>query len=126
MAAPTTDLFQKSQQYLRSAAVLLELEDFDSCASRAYFAMFYAAQGLILHEQGQLPTSQGIRSAFYEVFIETGRLPDRAADMLDRGYSLQERADYSSGFAVSQEQAERALQEAEAFVTAAERLTGHD
>lgn len=124
MAPPPNDLLQKAQQYLRSAAVLLELEDFDSCASRAYFAMFYAAQGLVIYEQGQLPTTQGIRSAFYQLFIETGRLPARAADMLDRGYGLQEKADYSSQFALSREEAEQTLQEAEAFVIAAERLLG--
>ena len=125
MADPISALFHKADTYLRSAAVLLELEDYDSCASRCYFAMFYAAQGLLMHKTGKLPSKEGIRSAFVKKFIESGIFPEKAGDMLDRGYALQERADYSSDFAVNQATAERALQEAEAFVTAAGRRAGH-
>lgn len=125
MADPISTLFHKADAYLRSAAVLLELEDYDSCASRCYFAMFYAAQGLLKHKTGKLPSQEGIRSAFVKNFVEPGVLPEKAGDMLDRGYDLQERADYSSDFAIDQATAERALQEAEAFVTTAGRRAGH-
>lgn len=115
-------LDRKAQKFLRSAAVLLELEDFDSCASRAYFAMFYAAQAALLQETMSFSSKQGIRSAFIERFVESGRLPERAADALNLGAELQEVGDYSYEFAVSQEDAERILQEAEAFVNSLSRL----
>ena len=115
-------LFSKAQTYLRSAAVLYELEDFDSCASRAYFAMFYAAQALLLHENGALPTQQGIRTVFKNTFVDTGRVPTRAGNVLNQAYELQEMADYGHHFAVDQDQAERVLQEAEAFVNSMDRL----
>ena len=116
MPDTTGVLFAKAQTYLRSAAVLYELEDFDSCASRCYFAMFYAVQAVLLHEQGALPSQQGIRSAFIEAFVETGRLPERAEDALALAHDLYEQGDYSHRFAVDAAAAERALQEAEAFV----------
>jgi uncharacterized protein (UPF0332 family) len=115
-------LFNKAQTYLRSAAVLYELEDFDSCASRAYFAMFYAAQALLLHENGALPSQQGIRTSFINTFVDTGRLPSHAGNVLNQASEMQEMADYGHHFAVSQEQAERMLQEAEAFVNSLDRL----
>lgn len=118
----TQRLFQKAQKYLRSAAVLLELEDFDSCSSRAYFAMFYAAQGVLLDELGERPERKGIRSAFRERFVETGRLPARAAEALEEAHDQREMADYGSAFGVKQEHAERTLQEAEAFVNSLQRL----
>lgn len=124
MADLTTELFRKAQQYVRSAAVLLELGDYDSCASRAYFAMFYATQALLLDTNGQLPTKQGIRSTFREQFVDTGELPERAADMLDRAYAVQEKADYSSRFATEADRAEQTLQEAEAFINAVRRHAG--
>lgn len=116
------DLFNKAQMYLRSAAVLLELEDFDSCASRAYFAMFYAAQGALLSETSDLPSKQGIRTAFSDRFVESGRLPERASIVLDRAHDLQEVGDYAHTFAVSRQDAEWVLSEAEAFVNSIERL----
>lgn len=117
-----TDLFKKAQMYLRSAAVLFELEDYDSTASRAYFSMFYAAQAALLSEDGTLPSERGIRTAFRERFVDSGLLPERAADVLERAHDLQEVGDYAHIFAVSADDAEWLLSEAEAFVNSLERL----
>lgn len=116
MSDKITFLLEKAQTFLRSAAVLLELEDYDSSASRAYFAMFYAAQALLLAENGRIPEEQGIRSSFISQFVESGPLPERAANALEQGHELMEVGDYSSSFAVKQPDCERILQEAEAFV----------
>lgn len=115
-------LERKSQKYLRSAAVLLELADFDSCASRAYFAMFFAAQALLVMETQSLSSKQGIRSAFNERYVETGRLPARAGEIFHEASELQEFGDYAYDSAVTQEEAERILSEAEAFVNTIENM----
>ena len=109
-------LLKKAQQYLRSSAILLETGDFDSSASRAYFAMFFAAQALLLERHEGLPKQAGIRSAFIEQFVDNGPFPERARHALERGHSLQELADYSHDFAVPEDDAEALLAEAEAFV----------
>lgn len=124
MAHSIDALLKKAQKYLRSAAVLLELEDYDSTASRAYFAMFYAAQAALLRETSELPSKQSIRSAFVSRFVEDGPLPGRAADVLQRGAELQEMGDFAHEFAVSEADAESILAEAEAFVNSLERLVG--
>lgn len=113
----TKPLLQKAQQYLRSAAVLLEMGDLDSCASRAYFAMFYAAQAALAEDGYNATSSQrGIRSAFNERFVASGRFPERAGHALNRAYDLQQTGDYARHRAVNQDDAEHTLQEAEAFV----------
>ena len=113
----TETLLRKAQQYLRSAAVLLEMGDLDSCASRAYFAMFYAAQAALRTEGYDVASAgSGIRSAFIERFVESGRFPERAGYVLNRVYELQQQGDYAPRAAVAQGAAEHALQEAEAFV----------
>lgn len=109
-------LLRKSQKYLRSAAVLFELEDFDSSASRAYFAMFYAAQAILLNETQAFSSRQGIRSSFIEQFVENGPLPSRAGKAFERASELQEVGDYAYDFAVSEGDAEHILAESEAFV----------
>ena len=117
-------LLKKAQKYLRSAAVLLELEDFDSTASRAYFAMFYAAQAALLQHRAEMPPRQGIRTTFVDVYVTNGPLPDRAADVLQRAAELQEVGDFAYDFAVAGGDAESILAEAEAFVNSLERLIG--
>lgn len=115
-------LLKKAQKFLRSAAVMIELEDFDSTASRAYFAMFFAAQAALLQDTQALSSRQGIRSAFISRFVERGPLPERAANALQRASELQEMGDYAYDFAVSAEDAEFILSEAEAFVNSLENL----
>ena len=117
-------LLNKAQKFLRSAAVLIELEDFDSTASRAYFAMFYAAQAALFQETQAVSSKQGIRSAFIGRFVEKGPLPERAGDVLQRASELQEMGDYAYDFSVSQEDAEFILSEAEAFVNSLENMIG--
>ena len=109
-------LLKKAQKYLQSAAVLLELEDYDSSVSRSYFAMFYAAQAALLYEGHTIPVTQGIRSAFISQFVESGRFPDRAGKALTEAAEFQEVGDYAQDFAVRRVDAEHVLQEAEAFV----------
>lgn len=117
-------LLNKAQKFLRSAAVLIELEDFDSTASRAYFAMFYAAQAALYQETQAVSSKQGIRSAFISRFVERGPLPERAGEVLQRASELQEMGDYAYDFSVSQEDAEFILSEAEAFVNSLENMVG--
>ena len=111
-----SSLLHKAQRYLRSAAVLLEIGDHDSTVSRAYFAMFYAAQALLLRHEVRLAPGQGLRAAFIEHFVRTGRLPEQAGASLEGGYVLMESADFGHRTAVTAAQAERMLAEAEAFV----------
>jgi uncharacterized protein (UPF0332 family) len=116
-------LFLKAQKYLQSAALLYELEDFDSSVSRSYFSMFYAAQACLLAEAGGIPSRQSIRSAFIQRFVDSGRLPSHAADILREAADLQEVADYAHDFAITSDSAARILQEAEAFVNSLAQLT---
>lgn len=115
-------LFAKAQKYLRSAALMFEMEDFDSCVSRSYFAMFFSVQAALIVETGSLPTRLTIRSAFNQRFVDSGRLPERAAEALQRAADLQEVADFGQQFAVDENAAERTLQDAEAFVNSLARL----
>ncbi len=115
-------LLYKAQKFLRSAAVLLELEDYDSAASRAYFAMFYSAHAALLQRRVDVNRQRGIRTAFVETFVASGQLPEHAGEILDQAQRLQEMADYTHQFSVSARDAERLLQEAEAFVNTMEML----
>lgn len=119
---PITLLLRKAQKYLRSAAVLLEMEDYDSTVSRAYFAMFYAAQALVKRRGLRLAPGQTLREAFVTHFVANGPLPERAAQALEEGYQLMELGDFAHTFGVSGPQAEAMLAEAEAFVNSVSTL----
>ena len=118
----TEQLLNKSQQYLRSAAVLLETGDYDSCVSRAYFAMFYAAQAALLDVGATVKSRRSVRSAFIERFVQNGQFPQRAADVLNDAYKRQETADFAQRTVTEESEAEHTLSQAEAFIGSIDEL----
>ena len=44
----TAALVQKAKRYIKSAKILLNDGDFESCVSRIYYAMFYCAEAALL------------------------------------------------------------------------------
>lgn len=41
-------LIKRARKYMRSAQMLLEHKDYESCVSRTYYAMFYCAQAALV------------------------------------------------------------------------------
>jgi uncharacterized protein (UPF0332 family) len=66
-----TDLVSKAGRFLKTAEAALGMGDYDSCASRCYYAMFFLAEAALLTigTEGFLPQGghQPIRRAFREV-----------------------------------------------------------
>jgi uncharacterized protein (UPF0332 family) len=60
----TSALIQKAQRYLKSAELLLRDGDSESSVSRAYYAMFYAAEAVLLTKGLSFLSHKGVISAF--------------------------------------------------------------
>ncbi|MSQ15029.1 MAG: HEPN domain-containing protein [Dehalococcoidia bacterium] len=57
MAEPTVNQrarIEKAERFLSTARLLLRERDYESCVSRAYYALFHAACALVLDEQFEL------------------------------------------------------------------------
>ncbi len=70
-------LMEKARRSLNAAERLLQHGDHDFAVSRAYYAMFYAAQALLLTRDVRRAKHSGVVAAFNERFIQTGELPRR-------------------------------------------------
>lgn len=110
------DFIAKGERFLQSAQRLFELEDYDSCVSRAYYAMFFFAEAGLL-TQGISPAShRGVISLFAKHLVQTGIFPPELGRALSRAYDARLTSDYATGLTVSRQEAENLLQEAKAFV----------
>ncbi len=112
----TTALIQKAQRYLKSAHLLLEDKDYESSVSRTYYAMFYAAQAVLLTKNLSFSSHKGVISAFGEHFIKTGTFPKEMGRELNRAFEKRQIGDYEYTFVVSNEDAEQMLQSGKEFV----------
>ncbi len=111
-------LVQRANKYLRSARVLLQEEDYESTVSRAYYAMFFLAEALLLTKKLSFSSHKGVLSAFGEHFIKSGTFPRELSKWLKKAFEKRQVGDYEYTFAVTREEAKEIIGEAEQFVAA--------
>jgi uncharacterized protein (UPF0332 family) len=109
----------KARRDLASAKLLCRDGDFDSAVGRAYYTMFLSAS-MLLFSRGQAYSSHGaVHAAFGKEFAKTGDLPAHLHRALLEAFDDRLIGDYSYRLSVSQEEAERAIADAEEFLAAA-------
>jgi len=70
-------LFEKAERYIRSAQLLAADGDFDSAASRLYYAMFYIAEALLEAKGLSFSSHKAVISAFGQQFAKVQLLESR-------------------------------------------------
>ena len=64
---------QKAKNKLEVAGRLFAGGDYEDSVSRAYYAVYHAAQGLLLTEGEHASTHKGVLTLFSLFFVKTGR-----------------------------------------------------
>ena len=72
MTEAVKDLLAKSAQSIDAASLLLNDNYVDFSASRAYYAMFYAVEALLLSRDLSFSKHSAVISAFGKDYIKTG------------------------------------------------------
>jgi len=106
-------LVGKAEESLSAARLLGSHGQHGFAAARAYYAMFYLAEALLLSEGLAFSKHAGVIAAFGEHFAKTGRIPPQFHRYLIRALEVRHVADYSTtpvGEAESVEQIARAVE----------------
>lgn len=109
-------LIDRAVRYLKSAEILLQDEDYESCVSRTYYAMFYAAQAALLTKNLSFSSHKGVISAFGEHFVKTGIFNREIGRELNRAFEKRQIGDYEYTFVISRDEAGKILQSGKNFV----------
>jgi len=115
-------LLGKAETAYASARALFELEDFDSAANHAYYAMFNAARTALIISKAPIKedigrTHSGLISAFGEHLVKSGRIPKEIGKLLNRAHEIRLLADYMDS-SVEEEVAEQIINQAGKFIDA--------
>ncbi len=112
----------------RRAAILLAGQDYlDFAASRAYYALFYIAEALLLSQGLSFSSHAAVIAAFGKEFAKTRRLDPCFHRYLIDAQDLRNVGDYGIGPGVSRAQLNELLAWADQFLAAAEAfLTAND
>jgi uncharacterized protein (UPF0332 family) len=98
-----------------------ELGYFHVTISRAYYAMFYAANALLASKKITRSKHSGVLSAFGENFVRTGEIEPEYAKMLVNAFDSRLDSDYDVTFMVERSTAEKILNDAGIFVERIQR-----
>ena len=119
-----------AEEKLEVARDLFELSRFDDAVSRAYYVMFYSAKAALLAVDVDLRRHAAVVSQFGQHFIKKGYADKRYSRVLARALQAREASDYDPRTRASQQDAQQAISDAEAFLEKAkeilERLLGED
>ena len=105
----------KADDSLQAARDLLNAEHVGVAASRAYYAMFYAATAALLHEGKQFAKHSAVIAEFNRIFVQQGVFDAGMFKALQRAFDLRSEGDYEL-LPVSREEAQSATDAAALFV----------
>jgi uncharacterized protein (UPF0332 family) len=113
---------ERADQSIRAARELLSRGYYDFVASRAYYAVFYAATAILLHEELEFSKHSAVIASIHQRFVKTGRLDKKYGKDLNWLFELRGVGDYGATVHVSRQDAGKAIRAAEGFVQAIEAL----
>jgi len=112
-------LLRKGEQSIQAAELLLQQGFTSFAASRAYYAMFYAAEALLLSKGLSFSRHSAVIAAFGEHFAKTRLLPPKLHRYLIQGFEERQVGDYGTEVEISSRAAELAIQPARKFLAVA-------
>ena len=116
------DLLEKADRSLIAGARLLADGFADFAAGRAYYAMFYAAEALLLSRDLSFSRHSAVIAAFGQHLVKTGLLDSSLHRYLIDAFELRNLGDYGAVHAVDSSDARQALENGRAFYAAAKAL----
>lgn len=110
------ELFRRANRALATAKLNLDDGDNDACASRSYYAMFYAAEAVLLTKEMDFSSHRSVISLFGQHFTKNGLLPRGLSRDLNKAFEDRMKGDYGIEYKTPHETAVQALSRAENFV----------
>lgn len=120
MNADVAALLAKAARSRRAAALLAQEDYLDFAAARAYYALFYIAEALLLAEGLAFSSHAALIAGYGKAFAKTQRLDPRFHRYLIDAQDIRNLGDYGVGTGVSRSQVTDLLVWVDEFLAAAQ------
>ena len=110
------DLLQIAKESLEVAEDLFKSRHYGFSASRSYYAMFYAAEAVLLTKNLSFSKHKAVISAFGKEFVKTDLLPQPLHQYLRNAFKLRQLGDYGFPGAVSEKKAWTLIEQTRDFI----------
>lgn len=113
-------LTRKARESLEAAKTLFRENYYGFAVSRAYYAMFYAAEAALLKKGLSFSKHSGVIAAFGKHFAKSQVIPSKYHKMLRDAFRARNIGDYDYEEEVTREEAANILSNAEDFLSVIE------
>jgi hypothetical protein len=117
-------LLSKAERAIRAAEALVQADESDFAAGRAYYAMLYAAEALLFERGLQFRKHSAVHSAIGEQLVRRGVLDARFHRWLLDAFDVRIQADYGVDALITADEAKAVIAQAREFVLEAARIIG--
>ncbi|MBI5125209.1 MAG: HEPN domain-containing protein [Planctomycetes bacterium] len=121
MTEDVRKLIEKGDRSLNLAKEICERGDYDFAVSRAYYAMFYLTEAILLTKNLSFSKHGAVIAAFGQHFVKTGLLEAKLHEWLREASDKRAIGDYSYEITITQVEAKRIIDQAEEFIKAIKR-----
>ncbi len=116
------ELLEKARQSLDAAESLMRDGFVDFSASRAYYAMFYSLEALLLNKNLSFSKHSAVISFFGKDFVKTGLFEQKFHKYVLEAFDLRNVGDYGAMHAVPKEKAEELMSNARELIYAVQEF----
>ena len=120
MKPEARELLDKAKRSLKTAEKIFKDGEVDFAGSRAYYAMFYVAEALLLERGLAFSSHSAIIAYFGREFAKTGLLNPKFHDYLIKSQDRRNIGDYAIGDHLTAEEVREMMKWAEEFIGTAE------
>jgi uncharacterized protein (UPF0332 family) len=124
MTQESRELIEKSEQSISAAELLMKEGFFDFSAGRAYYAMFYAIEALLLSREQSFSKHSAVIAAFGKEFVKSGIFDSRFHHYILNAFDLRNAGDYGVLHAVSEEKAWQTIRQGHELISAIKQYLG--
>ena len=122
MKVETERLLDKAEHAIRAAEILLDADEGDFAAGRAYYAMFYVAEALLIERGKRFRKHSAVHAAFGEQFTKPGLLESKYHRWLLDAFDRRIVSDYDTTGELSPQEVRETISRAKEFLTQANRF----
>ncbi len=109
MTEDVRKLIEKGDRSLNLAKEICERGDYDFAVSRAYYAMFYLTEAILLTKNLSFSKHGAVIAAFGQHFVKTGLLETKLYEWLREAFDKRAIGDYSYEITITQVEAKRII-----------------
>ncbi len=113
-------LMNKAKESLKAAESLYKNRFYDFSASRAYYAMFYASEAVLLTKNLSFSKHKAVIAALGKNFTKPGILPQKLHRYLINGFDLRQLGDYGTFGSINEDKAKTLLKQTKEFIKTVE------